>query len=265
MYKLLPKIESKPEIDTLRSSDLDIPSEFVDEAIFAGGSFWDLEACLSGVDGVLRTATGYCGGCVVKPTQREVSMKITGHTEAVRVVYDSRIVSFRSLCDAFWGSHDPTNKEYLVIILIQPLIFIGPVYATQEFGIDTHLRSAIFCANEEQMKLTRESKVRQQMKLDRRIVTRILPRDSCFIFYLAETRHQKHYLQRDHTDLCESLALRSTQHFVDSHLACKLNGILGKCDRSAAAEDLKRVMGAHRLPEKTRLVLEQTVRELTSK
>ncbi|KAK1302948.1 hypothetical protein QJS10_CPB12g00487 [Acorus calamus] len=192
MYTLLPKIESEPEIDTLRSSDLDIPSEFVDEVIFAGGSFWDLEACLSGVDGVLRTATGYCGGSVVKPTHREVSMKITGHTEAVRVVYNNRIASFRSLCDAFWGSHDPTNKEYL------------------EFGIDTHLRSAIFCTNEEQKRLARESKVRQQMKLNRRIVTRILPRDSNFVFYLAETRHQKHYLQRDHAGLCESLGLHST-------------------------------------------------------
>lgn len=39
----------------------------------------------------------------------------TGHTEAVKVIYDKRKVSYQSLCDLFWESHDPTKKEYLVI------------------------------------------------------------------------------------------------------------------------------------------------------
>ena len=39
----------------------------------------------------------------------------TGHTEVVKVVYDSRIVSYRSICRVFWESHDPTDKIYLVL------------------------------------------------------------------------------------------------------------------------------------------------------
>jgi hypothetical protein len=39
----------------------------------------------------------------------------TGHTEAVKVVYDKRRIPYRFLCDIFWESHDPTNKDYLVI------------------------------------------------------------------------------------------------------------------------------------------------------
>lgn len=45
----------------------------------------------------------------------QVSEGWTGHTEAVKVNYDKRKVSYKLLCKAFWESHDPTNKEYLVI------------------------------------------------------------------------------------------------------------------------------------------------------
>ncbi|XP_031489597.2 uncharacterized protein LOC116257124 [Nymphaea colorata] len=193
------------------SSSSQIPSQFAEEAIFAAASFWTVEAAFGRVDGVLRTSTGYFGGIRRKPTYREVqnvSNANTGHTEAVKIVYDKRSVSFTSLCEVFWDTHDPTSKEFL------------------QFGLSTHLRSAIFYANEGERKEAMQSKVRRQMKLNRRIVTAILPGHS-LEFFLAENFHQKYYLQKRHIRLCECLNLRSTEQFVDSHVACKLNGYLG--------------------------------------
>lgn len=48
----------------------------------------------------------------------QVCEGITGHTEAVKVIYDKRSIPYKFLCDIFWESHDPTNKDYLVIISI---------------------------------------------------------------------------------------------------------------------------------------------------
>ncbi|XP_039145589.1 peptide methionine sulfoxide reductase-like [Dioscorea cayenensis subsp. rotundata] len=102
-----------------------------------------------------------------------------------------------------------------------------PVAQNQEFGVSTHYRYTIFYGNEEEKKQAHESKVQQQMKLNRSIVTKILP---CSMnnngeFYMAESRHQKYYLQRDYIKLCEALSLRSAEQFTDPRIACNLNSM----------------------------------------
>ncbi|KAK4347932.1 hypothetical protein RND71_034271 [Anisodus tanguticus] len=141
--------------------------------------FHDVEAAYGRVGGVVRTATGYCGGTIRKPSYKEVSEGTTGHTEAVKITYDKR-----------------------------------------NFGLSTHLRSAIFCSTEEERKQAQKSKIRRQMKLNRRILTKIAPflKEINCHFFLAENQYQKHYR------LCESLSLRSTEQFVESYIACKLKG-----------------------------------------
>ncbi|GFZ18930.1 hypothetical protein Acr_27g0006690 [Actinidia rufa] len=208
MYKILGQ-QSKSQVHDFplsetASSNSYVPSEFISQAVFAGGSFWALEAAYGRVEGVVKTVTGYCGGSIVKPTYREVCEGRTGHTEAVKVTYDQRRVSYRSLCDAFWETHDPTNKEFL------------------NFGISTHQRSAIFYATEEERRQAQQSKIRRQMKLNRRIVTTIIKSDGVD-FFTAENQHQKYHLQK-HYRLCESMNLRSTEQFAESTIACVLNG-----------------------------------------
>lgn len=44
----------------------------------------------------------------------QVSEGRTGHTEAVKVIYDKRKISYKTLCDLFWEIHDPTNRNFLV-------------------------------------------------------------------------------------------------------------------------------------------------------
>ncbi|XVE72110.1 hypothetical protein DITRI_Ditri11bG0011900 [Diplodiscus trichospermus] len=206
-YELLPQFNTHQFSDfptsQISSPAAIIPSEFLSEAVFAGGSFWGLEAAFGRVDGVIKTATGYCGGTLRKPSYGEVCEGKTGHTEAVKVIYDKRKVSFRSLCDLFWEFHDCTKKDYL------------------NFGLSTHLTSVIFYSKDEERKQAQESRIRRQMKLNKRIVTKALPFSSDF--YMAENRHQKYYLQKNYR-LCESLNLRSTEQFVESNIACKLNG-----------------------------------------
>lgn len=101
----------------------------------------------------------------------------------------------------------------------------------QNFGISTHQRSVIFYSTEEERKQAVESKIRRQMKLNRRIITKIIPLtgtgkggEELLLFFNAENKHQKYYLQK-HCWLCHSLNLpTTTPHFVDSILATKLNG-----------------------------------------
>ncbi|KAF8378674.1 hypothetical protein HHK36_030023 [Tetracentron sinense] len=243
MYKILPQLQSHqiPDSPISESSSMaTIPLEFLDEAVFAGDSFWGLEAAFGRVDGVVKTATGYCGGTLKKPTHREVREARTGHTEAVKVIYDNRKFSYRSLCDLFWETHDPTNKEYL------------------GFGVTTHHRSAIYYLKEDQRKQAQESKIRRQMKLNKRIVTKIIPLDSEFFF--AENQHQKYYLQKNWR-LCESLNLRSTEQFVESNIACKLNGILAM-DKKTVADNLKRFMKSFTFSKQVETVCEGMVEDL---
>jgi hypothetical protein len=52
----------------------------------------------------------------------QVCEGLTGHTEAVKVIYDKRRIPYKFVCDIFWESHDPTNKDYLVINYFDLLI-----------------------------------------------------------------------------------------------------------------------------------------------
>ncbi|KAK6266569.1 hypothetical protein QUC31_017406 [Theobroma cacao] len=243
MYQLLPQFNAPqdsnlpiPEISSDPAAT--IPSECLREAVFAGGSFWGLEAGFGRVNGVIKTATGFCGGTLKKPSFREVCEGKTGHTEAVKIMYDKRKVSFRSLCDIFWEIHDCTNKDYL------------------KFGLSTHLRSAIFFSMEEERKQAQESRIRRQMKLNRRIVSKALPIE--YDFCMAENKHQKYYLQNNYR-LCESLNLRSTEQFVESTIACKLNGILAMEARSSIEKLTTFLQTNETMAEETKLVCKEII------
>ncbi|XP_028124151.1 peptide methionine sulfoxide reductase-like [Camellia sinensis] len=243
MYKILSQQPKSQYQDDPSTTTSNVPSEFLSQAVFAGESFWGLEAAYGRVDGVVKTVTGYCGGTLRKPTYREVREGRTGHTEAVKVTYDKRKTSYRSLCDAFWETHDPTNKDFL------------------NFGISTHQRSVIFYKTEEEKRHAQESKIRRQMKLNRRIVTKIIPSEGGdLFFFVAENQHQKYYLQK-HYRLCESLGLRSTDQFSESNIASTLNGILAM-EQGLIADQLATFVKTHGLLNKTKLACEEIIEDL---
>ncbi len=83
--------------------------EGLETAIFGMGCFWGAERVFWQMPGVYSTAVGYAGGVTPNPTYEEVCSGMTGHTEAVLVVFDPKLVTYRALLKAFWEGHDPTQ------------------------------------------------------------------------------------------------------------------------------------------------------------
>ena len=97
------------------------------------GKFWQ-------VPGVYATAVGYSGGLTPNPTYEEVCSGRTGHTEAVLVVYDPKVVSYDELLRVFWESHDPTQGM------------------RQGNDVGTQYRSAIYWYDDEQRRAAEASR-----------------------------------------------------------------------------------------------------------
>jgi peptide-methionine (S)-S-oxide reductase len=80
-------------------------------ALFAGGCFWCIEADFEKLPGVIEVESGYTAGQSKNPSYEAVSAGRTGHTEAVRVIYDPKKVSYPQLVEYFWRHIDPTVKD----------------------------------------------------------------------------------------------------------------------------------------------------------
>src|SRR5215469_5603172 len=81
----------------------------LERAMFAMGCFWGAERKFWTLDGVYTTAVGYAAGSTPNPTYREVCSGMTGHAEAVLVVFDPARISYEDLLKTFWESHNPTQ------------------------------------------------------------------------------------------------------------------------------------------------------------
>jgi len=145
-------------------------------ATFAGGCFWCMEHPFDEVDGVLSTTSGYIGGFKENPTYHEVSAGRTGHTEAVKIEFDSKKVSYSKLLDIYWHNSDPTT-------------------ANRQFcDVGSQYRPGIFYQNEEQQRLAEASKsaLQKNKPFQAAVVTEIT---QAGIFWPAEGYHQDYYLK----------------------------------------------------------------------
>ncbi len=82
-------------------------AEQTETAVFAGGSFWNLQAVFERVYGVISAVAGYTGGSSRNPNMENYAAG--GHLQAVEVLFDPSRVGYGELLDRFWRSTDPTD------------------------------------------------------------------------------------------------------------------------------------------------------------
>jgi len=143
------------------------------KATFAGGCFWCMEPPFDKLDGLVSTTVGYTGGHKENPTYEQVSSGITGHAEAIQLVYDPKRITYNELLEVFWHNIDPTVKD------------------SQFCDHGNQYRTAIFYHDDEQRRLAEQSKqALTESKRFKEIFTEITEVST---FYPAEEYHQDYY------------------------------------------------------------------------
>ena len=148
------------------------------------GCFWGAERILWQTPGVFVTAVGYAGGTTPNPTYQETCTGMTGHTEAVLVVYDPAVISLEALLKVFFEAHNPTQGM------------------RQGNDVGTQYRSAIYLDDADELALARRVKADYQAALLKAghgtVTTEIAAAGP---FYDAEDYHQQ-YLAKNPNGYC---------------------------------------------------------------
>ena len=156
-------------------------------AIFGLGCFWGAEEIYWQVPGVWSTSVGYAGGVTPNPTYDEVCSGRTGHTEAVRIVFDPSVVSYADLVKRFFEIHDPTQGM------------------RQGNDVGTQYRSAIYFTTPEQEETARELTELYGAELKRRrlgeVTTEIRLAPT---YYYAEDVHQQYLAKNPYGYRCHA-------------------------------------------------------------
>nr|WP_255315550.1 peptide-methionine (S)-S-oxide reductase [Trueperella pecoris] len=181
------------------------------EIFLAAGCYWGVEEIMWDLLGVVTTSVGFMGGFTPNPTYKEVCTGMTGHTETVRVVYNTGLAGNAAGSDGvvgsadaagaadatggdgvvhnplalilktFWECHDPTTLNY------------------QGNDVGTQYRSAIFTTTPEQRTLAEESKAAYNAVLAEHgrgaIVTEIVDAAETTGFFPAEESHQQYLIK----------------------------------------------------------------------
>ena len=146
----------------------------VETVILANGCFWCTEAIFNRLKGVTSVVPGYAASQVENPSYKEVCTGRTGAAEATQITYDPSIISYDTLLEIFWHTHDPTTLN------------------RQGNDIGTQYRSAIFYQNDEQKQdaLASKEALERSGTYKKAVVTEIVPFSN---FYPAEDYHKDYY------------------------------------------------------------------------
>jgi peptide-methionine (S)-S-oxide reductase len=163
-------------------------------ATFGNGCFWCTEAVFLQVKGVEKVVSGYMGGKVKNPSYREVCTGQTGHAEVVQITFNPALVSFETLLEIFWNTHDPTTLN------------------RQGADVGTQYRSVVFYHTPEQKKTSEEYKKQLAASgvFKDPIVTEISPADE---FYPAEDYHQNYYALNPSQGYCQLVIRPKVEKF----------------------------------------------------
>ncbi|NWF35984.1 peptide-methionine (S)-S-oxide reductase MsrA [Mariprofundus sp. KV] len=144
----------------------------LERAILAGGCFWGMQDLIRKLKGVTSTRVGYTGGDVKYATYRNHG----SHAEAIEIIFDPELISYRKLLELFFQIHDPTTPN------------------RQGNDRGSSYRSAIYYLNEIQKEVALDTiaDVDTSGLWPGKVVTEVEPAGE---FWEAEAEHQD-YLQR---------------------------------------------------------------------
>ena len=163
------------------------------EVLFGCGCFWGAEKGFWRLPGVITTAVGYAGGEKKNPNYREVCSGLTGHTEVVRVVWDTNKIDISDLLKLFWECHDPTQGN------------------RQGNDCGSQYRSAIYTTNQDQLIKAIESKNSYQIELQKNGYQEITTEIKNDIkFYFAEDYHQQYLAKPGSRPYCSAMPTKVT-------------------------------------------------------
>jgi len=155
--------------------------------VFGLGCFWGAEEIFWQTPGVYTTAVGYAGGFTEHPSYEEVCTGLTGHTEAVLVVYDPALVSFEELVAIFFEVHDPTQGN------------------RQGNDIGSQYRSAVYYTDDAQREISERAKAVYSTVIEPRgypkATTEIAPIGD---FFYAEGYHQQYLAKNPNGYRCHA-------------------------------------------------------------
>jgi peptide-methionine (S)-S-oxide reductase len=143
-----------------------------ERAVLAGGCFWGMQDLIRRRPGVISTRVGYSGGDVKNATYRNHGT----HAEAIEIIFDPAVTSFREQLEFFFQIHDPTTMN------------------RQGNDVGLSYRSAIFYTSEAQKRTAEDTiaDVEASGLWPGKVVTAVEPVGD---FWEAEPEHQD-YLER---------------------------------------------------------------------
>jgi peptide-methionine (S)-S-oxide reductase len=158
----------------------------METATLANGCFWCTEAVIRRLKGVESVTSGYSGGNVPNPSYEQVCTGRTGHAEAAQVVFDPAVISFETLLEVFFKTHDPTTLN------------------RQGYDVGTQYRSAVFYHDEAQRQTAERVKAALDAsgEYDDPIVTEITAFTN---FYPAEAYHRDFYENNQGHPYCRAI------------------------------------------------------------
>ncbi|TWU10965.1 peptide-methionine (S)-S-oxide reductase MsrA [Allorhodopirellula heiligendammensis] len=141
-------------------------------AVLAGGCFWGMQDLIRKLPGVEQTRVGYSGGDVPNATYRQHGT----HAEAIEILFDPDVISYRKLLEFFFQIHDPSTPNQ------------------QGNDRGTSYRSAIYYVDEAQRQVALDTiaDVNAAGVWPGKVVTEVEPVGD---FWEAEPEHQD-YLER---------------------------------------------------------------------
>ncbi len=163
-------------------------------ATFGTGCFWCSEAIFNRLEGVIKVEPGFSGGTTCNPSYEDVCSGTTGHAEVSQITYNPDIITFSTLLEVFWKTHDPTTLN------------------RQGNDAGTQYRSVIFYHDKEQEALAKDYlKALEDAKIwENPIVTEIVPFE---VFYPAEKYHDNYYENNPANSYCTFVITPKVEKF----------------------------------------------------